>query len=71
MQQSHIVIQVPYAAPNEKWTMLALDLAALLAPVTKASFEEVKRIQFCANMAVRGTFTADMAYTWKVRQLWG
>ena len=67
VQQSHIVIQVPYVAPNEKWTMLALDLAELLASVTKASFEEVKRVQFCANMAVRGAFTADFAYSWKVR----
>lgn len=49
--------------------MLALDLAALLAPISKAPFEEVKRMQFCANMAVRGAFTADFAYTWKVSVL--
>ena len=48
--------------------MLALDLAALLARVTKAPFEEVKRLQFCANMAVRGAFTADQAYSWQVSQ---
>ena len=66
VQQSHITVQVPYVSLDGKWTILALDLAALLGPVTKAAFEEVKRIQFCASMAVRGAFTADSAYSWKV-----
>lgn len=46
--------------------MLALDLPALLAPVTSAAVEETKAIQFCANMLVRGAFTADEGYTQQV-----
>ena len=46
--------------------MLALDVAALLAPVTSALFEEVKTLQFCASLVVRGAFTADDSYTLQV-----
>lgn len=60
-------IQIPYSSTDGKWTVLALDLAALLAPVTTAAFEETKSIQFCANMVVRGAFTADNSYTRQVR----
>ncbi len=60
-------VQIPYSSTDGKWTVLALDLAALLAPVTTAAFEETKSIQFCANMVVRGAFTADNSYT---RQVW-
>ena len=60
-------VQIPYSSTDGKWTVLALDLAALLAPVTTAAFEETKSIQFCANMVVRGAFTADNSYTRQVR----
>ena len=60
-------VQIPYSSTDGKWTMLALDLAALLAPVTTAAFEDTKTIQFCANMVVRGAFTADNSYTQQVR----
>ncbi len=60
-------VQIPYSSTDGKWTVLALDLAALLAPVTTAAFEETKTIQFCANMVVRGAFTADNSYTRQVR----
>ncbi|DBA73164.1 TPA: hypothetical protein ACH3X2_010098 [Trebouxia sp. C0005] len=56
-------VQIPYSSTDGKWTVLALDLASLLAPVTSAAFEETKTIQFCANMVVRGAFTADNSYT--------
>lgn len=46
--------------------MLALDLPTLLAPVTSAVVEETKAMQFCANMLVRGAFTADDGYTQQV-----
>ncbi len=60
-------IQIPYSSTDGKWTVLALDLAALLAPVTTAAFEDTKSIQFCANMVVRGAFTAHNSYTRQVR----
>ena len=60
-------IQVPYTSANGKWTVLALDLVALLAPVTNAAFAETRTIQFCANMVVRGAFTADEVYSQQVR----
>ncbi len=59
-------VQVPYNSSNDRWSVLALDLAALLAPVTSAAFEETKGVQVCANMVVRGAFTADYSYTHQV-----
>ena len=66
MQSSQRNIQIPYIPSNDSWTMLALDVAALLAPVTSALFEEVKTLQFCASLVVRGAFTADNSYTLQV-----
>lgn len=56
-------IQIAHSSNSDMWTVLALDLAVLLAPVTSALVEETKAIQFCANMLVRGAFTADDSYT--------
>ena len=67
LQTSQRSVQVSYSTTDDKWTVLAIDLAALLAPVTTAAFEETKIIQFCSNMVVRGAFTADDSYTLQVR----
>ena len=61
-------IQIPFNSSNADWTVLALDLSALLATVTNALFEETKTLQFCANLMVRGAFTADDAYTQQVQR---
>lgn len=66
LQCSQRNIQIAYSSSSEKWTIVALDLAALLAPVTASVVEETKAIQFCANILVRGAFTADTSYTQQV-----
>ena len=66
LQRTQRNIQIAHSSNSDKWTVLALDLAALLAPVTSAVLEETKAMQFCANMLVRGAFTADDSYTQQV-----
>lgn len=71
VQRTQRNIQIAHSSNSDKWTVLALDLAALLAPVTSALVEETKAIQFCANMLVRGAFTADDSYTQQVSWVLG
>ena len=66
LQRTQRNIQIAHSSSSDKWTVLALDLPMLLAPVASAAFEETKAIQFCANMLVRGAFTADDGYTQQV-----
>lgn len=66
VQRTQRNIQIAHSSNSDMWTVLALDLAVLLAPVTSALVEETKAIQFCANMLVRGAFTADDSYTQQV-----
>lgn len=66
LQSTQRNVQIPYSPSNDNWTVLALNLAALLAPVTNALYEETKSLQFCANLSVRGAFTADHGYTQQV-----
>ena len=54
------IIQVGFQ-PLYKWTMLALDLPALVAPSTYVS---IKSIQFCAHVHVRNVFTSNRVYSW-------
>lgn len=67
LQRTQRSIQIAHSSSNATWTVLALDLPTLLAPVASAAFEETKAIQFCANMLVRGAFAADDGYTQQVR----
>lgn len=48
--------------PHDGWTVLGVDLAAA-AQWAGASFSEVRRLQLCAHMRVRGAYTSDLVYS--------
>lgn len=45
---------------SSKWTVIALDMAAMLMAEGQAPYKAVARLQFCANMRVRGAFTSHL-----------
>lgn len=47
---------------SAKWTVLALDMTALLMAEGHSPYKAVARVQFCANMRVRGAFTSHLKY---------
>eukprot|EP00892_Ulva_mutabilis_P005258 jgi/Ulvmu1/3103/UM015_0143.1 len=57
--------QVYMGHVSQKWTVLALDLAAMLAAEGDTPYKAVARLQFCANMRVRGAFTSHLKYSLK------
>ncbi|XRB08526.1 centriole proteome protein [Pycnococcus provasolii] len=55
-------VQLPFVVNSTRWTVLAVDLGAIVSPYTRAPYECIKAIQLCANMAVRNVFTSDEKY---------
>ena len=47
---------------SDKWSILLLQLDAILAQHTTYNFKSIKSIQFCANMHVRGALSTDNFY---------
>ncbi len=47
---------------SDKWSVLLLQLDAIVAQHTTYNFKSVKSIQFCANMHVRGALSSDNVY---------
>ena len=47
---------------SDKWSILLLQLDAIVAQHTSYNFKSVKSIQFCANMHVRGALSSDNFY---------
>ena len=56
-------VQIPYHGVDACWTLLALDLAAVVAGSgPRAEHCELKALQCCGNLAVRSFFISDAAY---------
>lgn len=52
--------QVYMGHVSSKWSILVLDLVALLRAEGDTPYKAVARLQFCANMRVRGAFTSHL-----------
>ena len=53
----------PKFSEKHRWTLLVLDLRAILTENLNVKFAYVKNIQLCANIAVKGVFTSHSEYT--------
>jgi len=53
------LLQVPLHSLSERWTVVALDLPALLRGDGRRPYAALKGLQFCANLRVRGAYTSD------------
>jgi WD40 repeat protein len=56
-----LCLQYPISL-SDKWSILLLQLDAILAQHTTYNFKSIKSIQFCANMHVRGALSSDNFY---------
>ena len=50
-----------------RWTILAVDVTALLATYLRSTFKHIRGFEFCASMLLRNVFTSDMILTPVVR----
>ena len=48
---------------SSRWTLLVLDLRAILGQQLHVEFAYLKNIQLCANLLVRGVFTSHAEYS--------
>ena len=46
-----------------RWTLLALDLQAVLSKYVHAKFANVKNIKLCSNLLVKNVFTSDIEFS--------
>lgn len=53
-------------ATHDRWTLLALDLAALGRRAGRSPHSRLRALQLCAGMTVRGAFTSDAKHDWQV-----
>ena len=56
-------LQFPYVESSARWTVLVLDLQAVLALYVNRRFTYIKGIRLCANMFVRNIITSSTCYT--------
>ena len=68
MQLKQGSMQVAYAPAERGWSMLGLDLPALVAAAGRTGFQEVRGLQLCSSLSVRTVYTADLAYCKEVSQ---
>lgn len=55
---------VTRAAPEStRWTLLALDLRAILSKYLHAKFAYLKNVKLCANLLVKGVFSSSHEYS--------
>lgn len=47
---------------STKWTVIALDMRALLGQDKGAHFKCTRSVQFCGNIRTRGTYASDIKY---------
>lgn len=57
------MLQVPLPILKKRWTVLCIDLRALIADNTTYEYAAVKSIQLCASLRVRGVFTSTVLYS--------
>ena len=56
-------LQFPYVESSALWTVLVLDLQAILTLYVNRRFTYLKGIRLCANMFVRNIFTSSTCYS--------
>ena len=53
----------PRFSQTHRWTLLILDLRAMLTDHLNTKFAYIKNIKLCANLKVKGVFTSDTEYS--------
>jgi len=60
MQVTAMGQQVYMGHVSSKWTVLALDMTAMLMAEGDTPYKAIARLQFCANLRVRGAYTSHL-----------
>ena len=65
MKSHNDVVQIP-CAPLQKWTVLLIEIPAVLQKISESLGEHtLKSFTLSANQTVRGVFTSDILYSIK------
>ena len=51
------------SSDSARWTLLVLDLRAILSKHLRAKFACLKNIKICANLLIKNVFTSDIEYS--------